>query len=255
MLVSHGTSWMNQLLIELTWATKKKYLPAEKKKPSPTPKFHCKKVLRRVGTYQLPQNQEGRGFRLKNSDWWSTFQHSAVLYICYVEARLAENVGGKGPFRYSYCRTLPASLFYVSIWKASAPFDLDAPCVSSHPWTFSVCLTFLHLATFPSVSTLLLIHAAGGSASEPACVSLPGRQPASSLPVWGVIPTPVTGCLYSSVYLWNLWLNYHLFYGEAWFGAKWVVVYWQQRGILSMRTAFLIRVCSCRSEKKHRERL
>lgn len=242
MLVSHGTSWMNQLLIELTWATNKKYLPVEKKKPSPTTKFYCKKVLRRVETYQLPQNQEGRGFMLKNSDWWNTFAaFCGSLHLL----RIAD----------TYCRTLPASLFHVSIWKASAPFDLDAPCVSSHPWTFSVCLTFLHLATFPSVSTLLLIHAAGGSASEPACVSLPGRQPASSLPVWGVIPTPVTGCLYSSVYLWNLWLNYHLFYGEAWFGAKWVVVYWQQRGILSMRTAFLICVCSCRSEKKHRERL
>lgn len=34
-----------------------------------------------------------------------------------------------------------------------------------------------------------------------------------------------------------------------------MVVYWQQRGILSMRMVFLIRVCVCRSEKKHRERL
>lgn len=34
-----------------------------------------------------------------------------------------------------------------------------------------------------------------------------------------------------------------------------MVVYWQQRGILSMQAVFLIRVCVHTSEKKHRERL
>lgn len=106
-----------------------------------------------------------------------------VLCICHFESRLAGNVGGKRASLHVFISQETFSFFFPRQYLQSFfTLDRDALCLSPHPWTFSVRLASLRLATFPSVSTLLLIHAAGGSACEPACVSLPGRQAASKQP-------------------------------------------------------------------------
>ena len=176
-------------------------------------------------------------------------QHSAILYIRHVEARLTRAFVERGLSHVLILQDT-SSFFSVSICKASSPLTmmvLVCPHIPGH----SVCVKHPFFWLLLSLHCCSCMQQVGLRVFVWVCQA-GSQQVACRCEVWSPPQSPT---VYIPLFIYGtLWLNYHLFNGEAWFGAKWAVVC-SKEVFWVCAWCFLFRACVCMSEKKHSDRL